>query len=305
MVFGDPTIAENGNVQGTNNGAVLFGAPMRFNTNVNILGDTFIYESPRAGGSSANTSEGFLTSGSVRLTPNRDVDGNGTIDENDRTAGVNLPVGTPVANGLANGLRPSTDTNFSTQGGYVRDASNGTDPNGYPRSIPRLEPPTIDTYVNGSGVSRYRALTRDSGKWFSSGTNRFNTGQFGWGKGIYVNNAKDLQTESARQTGSLSLPREWTNPATSANATWQGPHYIPPGAYVELLGDRIRIYRDDTSLIQKPTGETITLSGGKYIEIPLSDLERQNYVFPDGTPGTLPDGTPALPPLDHDGDDES
>ena len=52
----------------------------------------------------------------------------------------------------------------------------------------------MDTFVNGSGVLRYRALTRDSGYWYSGS---FNSGQRGYGKGIYIENYADQQKETS------------------------------------------------------------------------------------------------------------
>ena len=95
--------------------------------------------------------------------------------------------------GIAFAIRASNDPLFSTFAGLVRDGSASSDVTGGARGVSRLDPPIFDTFVNGSGVLRYRALTRDSGFWYN-GT--FNSGQRGYGKGIYVENFNDLQKET-------------------------------------------------------------------------------------------------------------
>lgn len=144
----------------------------------------------------------------------------------------------PAAEVLVNGTRvlPSKDPNFTTLGGLYRDGRPNTAVDGHPRSIAYIEPPRMDMVDPATSQMRYRALTRDSGKWRqASNGSWFNTGQFGYGRGIYLNNPQDIQQESETLIGGYSLRNEWLNPGRSAY--WNGPFYEPPGAYIELMND--------------------------------------------------------------------
>ncbi len=100
-----------------------------------------------------------------------------------------------------------------------------------PRGIQRLDPPLLDVTGPTGGTGRYRELTRNSGEWLppaSTGGTWYNTGFYGWGKGLYINNRDDLQTESDLKT----LRDDWMNPGESQN--WVGPYYNPPGIIMVL-----------------------------------------------------------------------
>ncbi len=298
-VLGDPTIALAPN--GVNNNNRVFGTSIRVNGGIKFVGDVYLYAGPRgtvdATGNIDNrlNPEGVYTSGNIQLEAIRDTDGNNVVDSQDRTTYVNQPIS--AVPDLANALRPSTDPQYRTFNGLIRDGSTQLDANGFSRSIPTLEPPVIDTYIGG--VLRYREITRNSGFWTTdSNGNRFNTGETGWGRNVYINNPDDLQRETNGNNvgGSYSLRADWLNPnAQFAQGYWQGPFYNPPGVLVELLGNKIRLTRSDDRQFQLPNGASSTLQGGKVIEIPLTDAERSSYTLPDGTPYPLP-------PLPHDGD---
>jgi hypothetical protein len=291
-VFGDPTIAAH-QTDGVNNGEVLYGAPARFNGNVRIGGDTYFYESPRL--SYPASAETIQSSGSFNLAPTRLL-GNGPcpgsptdLDDNDIQAFINAGLGAPT---LAQAIEPSGCAAFSTQMGLIRDGSAAPDAIGFNRGIPRLDPMLMDTKVDGTGVLRYRSLTRDSGYFVGN----LNTGFFGWGRGVYINNPQDLQHESQGVNGGYSLRTDWLDPAAFPNSFWHGPHYRPPGVQLEIRGTHLIFTRSDGDVFRKPDGTPITANGGKVIDIPLADDERLNYVFPDGT-------AYQLPPLPHLGDE--
>jgi hypothetical protein len=300
-VFGDANIGNHPtgvNTVGPDQ-YLLFGGGIRSNSDLQFGGDTFVYASPRGNADPLLSPEGVQTSGSISLSPTRDVNGDGVIDDNDIQSFINQPINTGPAPNAANAILPSASPNASTVGGLVRDGSAQPDAKGYTNSIPRLDPPVIDSYVNGSGVLRYRALTRDSGRLATGPNGRFNSGAYGWGRGVYINNPDDLQSETVTPgiNGSYSLRADWLNPgARFGKGYWQGPFYIPPGVMVDLLGNHIRLTRTDSNIFYNPDGTPATQLGGKVIDIPLTDFDRQHYRLPDGT--LFP-----LPPLDHDGDD--
>lgn len=292
-VIGDPTIAAH-QTDGENNGEVLYGAPMRINGDVRFGGDTFFYLSPRKSYPAA--AETILASGRFNLAPTRDLNNDPSnltpdneLNDNDIQTFVNA---TLIGPGLANVVYPSSSPNFSTLQGLIRDGSSAPDNIGFNRSIPRLDPMLMDTKVDGTGVLRYRSLTRDSGIFVGN----LNTGFFGWGRGVYINNPQDLQHESQSINGAYSLRTDWLDPKAYPNSFWQGPNYRPPGVQLEIRGTHLIFTRSDNDVFRKPDGTPITANGGKTIDIPLADDERQNYVFPDGT-------AYVLPPLPHLGDE--
>ena len=293
-IFGDPTIAAH-LTDGVNNGEVLYGAPMRANANLNIGGDTYFYLAPHLGYPAP--AETIQTSGSIHLSPTRLVNNAGgacagsptVLDEDDLQAFINPALNAPT---IGQAVVPSGCAAFNTQLGLIRDGSATPDKIGFVRNIPRLDPMLMDTKVDGTGVLRYRSLTRDSGYFVGN----LNTGFFGWGRGIYINNPTDLQHESQGVNGGYSLRSDWLDPKAFPNSYWEGPNYRPPGVQMEMRGTHLIFTRSDGDVFRKPDGTPITQNGGKTIDIPLADDERKNYVFPDGT-------AYALPPLPHLGDE--
>lgn len=135
---------------------------------------------------------------------------------------------------------------FDTLGGFYRDYFPGVDIHGLPRSVAYKPSPDILSVDPNTGYNRYISLTRDSGQIFSTG----NSGQYGHGKGVYVGNSADVQSahdENGRIAAGASdaLFYDWLNPNNGLpNSSWQGPFYVPPGAFVQL----------------EPNGFTITLN---------------------------------------------
>jgi hypothetical protein len=85
------------------------------------------------------------------------------------------------------------------------------------RNIRYQTPPAIDTTDPTTGQSRYLLLTRDSGTWQPLSGSWHNTGEYGYGQGIYVNNSGDIQFGHDLN----KLRNQWMNPAPSA-AWWSG-----------------------------------------------------------------------------------
>jgi len=369
-VLGDPTIGElqgqalaNGTtwngfstLQQQSVPDLAVGFPMHVNGNLTIGGDVYIYENMY------RTMDTVQVSGTVNIIdslgqqcppagatcglPGSNAATNGT------TAYINQPPSVTNTGDPRSGVidQPTTATNgiftpgatgYATAGtvaGLFRTGSSTPDAQGYANNVPTIDPPRIDTPVNGDGPLRYRALSRDSGVWQTvvngTTTTRYNTGQNGWGSAIYINNPGDLQPETANAgttgpnssptpiNGAYSLRADWLNPSSNVSqGFWDGPVYRPPGVLVELLGDRIRLTKDarDTHPFVKADGTPLngTLNGtaatagqgGQVLEIPLADLDRANYYYPDGTQAVFPNngsplaGQPVLSALSHDGDD--
>lgn len=150
--------------------------------------------------------------------------------------------GTPALN--------SDSPNFSTVGGIFKDAYNSGDSQGYTRGIPYKEAPSIRWADPDSGLTRYVQITQLSGKFFSTPNGTGNSGRYGFGQGVYVNNTSDIQVPTDEQgredVGSAeSLVYDWLNPNNGqANSGWQGAFYVPRGAYLRLVSDGFYITRD-------------------------------------------------------------
>lgn len=295
MVFGDPTIAQA--PTGVNNGNLLVSGGIRSNINLRLVGDVFVYASPRGVDPRLAFESGILTAGQLLLEPTRDVNNDGALNAQDRQAFIQQAI--DQVPGPATALTASGEPAYDSKNGLVRDGSELPDINGNTRAVRPLTPPDIETPIGATGINRYRQLTRLSGVWGTRGSRRFNTGEYGYGRGIYINNPEDLQreTEDPSVPGSYSIRADWLNPgATFGQGYWQGPFYRPPGVLIELLGDRIRFTRSDNRAFTNPDGTPITLQGGRVWEVPLSDFERDNYRLVDGT-------LFRLQRLDHDGDE--
>lgn len=123
-----------------------------------------------------------------------------------------------------------SDGTTSDVGSYRdgRPEGDRNSPNPLPRSISRIEPPIIDANGPAGGLGRYRDLTRNSGEWRQAANGEwYNTGFYGWGDGVYIDNRLDVQSESSVYT----LRGNWTKPGTQF---WNGPYYTPPGINIYL-----------------------------------------------------------------------
>jgi len=150
---------------------------------------------------------------------------------------------------LQNASNPSLNSrnnNFGTGKGTIRDGMGSSDVDGFPRSVRRKDPPSVLAADPDTGTTRYQTLTQYSGRIVGTG----NSGRFGQGQGIFVNNRSDLQIrrdEAGRQEAGSneSLVFDWLNPNNGQeNSGWQGAFYVPRGAYVQLMPDGFIITRD-------------------------------------------------------------
>lgn len=198
---------------------------------------------------------------------------------------------------LMNNSNPSLNSSsgvFSTANGSLRDGSSSADASGFPRGTPRKEAPLISRVDPATNRTRFEELTRLSGALGPSG----NDGRFGHGEGPYINNSQDVQLrrdEDGRiDMGSAeSLIRDWFNPNSGLiNTGWQGPYYIPRGAYVQLLSDGFIIQRDSKAegnerTWRRPDGSN---TGSTLIRYRIGDPDgvgpiRQPYIVNTFTPG--------------------
>jgi len=197
------------------------GVPYRM-----ILGE------PGAGGGSIYVNGNLRLSGNVEIAINPDLGERvyvaGEVVHN-TGAQVQMRVGTNTYP-----LPPSNAPNFTTVNGLYRDGRPLTAADGYPRAIAYLEPPRMDTVDPATNLPRYAAATQESGIWRQRPNGVwFNTGQYGFGRGIYINNALDIQQESRGFLGGYTLRSDWVNPGKSR--FWNGPFYEPPGVFIELV----------------------------------------------------------------------
>ena len=292
-IYGNPMLGNPLYASGKNGNHILYGAPIRSNANLTLGGDIHFYLSPEGTTNGAHP-EQVLTAGKFNLSPNR--------GPNDKEAWLNTAIDVdPNGNAAAQYIYGSDDpAGFNTYNGLIRDGSSQSDVSGYSRGVSYLAPPRLDTFGNGSGVLRYRMLTRDSGYWVKGANGQeYNTGQFGYGRNVYIDNFEDQQPETTTPgiNGSYSLPADWTNPnAGFSQSFWNGQHYNAPGVTIELLGDFIKITRHDSKSWYNFNGSSNPNGDLKTIMVPLSDIDR-SQVNDNSTPPK------SLQPLPHDGDE--
>jgi len=136
----------------------------------------------------------------------------------------------------------SRSPNFLTGAGMFRDGFGGADREGNTRSMRRKEPPSFLAEDPSTNESIYRQMARESGIGQS--------GQYGHGRSIYVNNLADRQNRIDEQGREIqetneSLAFDWLNPNNGqAGSGWRGAFYVPRGAFVQLVPDGFIILRD-------------------------------------------------------------
>lgn len=113
------------------------------------------------------------------------------------------------------------------------------------QDVPPLEAPDIAAQDPTSGVDRYRALTRDSGVLVRNGVSGVvaNTGRYGHGDGVYVDNLTDVQFKQADGSSDLRLlVQDWRKQTQSlgvltGDSGWNalGTTYSPPAVEIEFF----------------------------------------------------------------------
>lgn len=248
------------------------GAPMYINGDLRLLNNVTLALNPR-------NNEAVFVAGRIHVEPgdpNDPARQTARINDLSQNPGNAEPLPPPLGSGSGlPEILPSDAPNYRTFGGLIRDAAPTPDVEGYARSISRLNPPTLDAVEAGASVSRYVALTRDSG-WTLRRRTRggwVNTGRIGLGAGIYINNVRSRELESTGIAGGQSLRSVWLRPGSSIY--WNGPYYIPPAAYIEF-GYQVVQERD-------ATGAPIP---GSYVRAPgfriVRDVSDAQWVDPSG-----------------------
>jgi hypothetical protein len=135
-------------------------------------------------------------------------------------------------------------SSFNTDIGVIRDGAGTADAGGYVRGTGRLEPPTTLGTDPQTNQNRYIESTEESGVL----VNGDNSGRYGHGSGVFVDNSVDVPESSDEANlqnsgGQNSQVYDWLNPNNGSN-NWVGPFYIPLGAQLQLLNDGFVITRD-------------------------------------------------------------
>ena len=248
------------------------GTPVTVPTQVGDLLATYNF-SPTGAGALAGS---FPSGGSMRV--NGDVRFYGSVTANlnqsfgdgiyasgnfQQMPGSSLTINKSFWNRVTSSWQTSGPTNmvldslnpaFTTFGGVFRDGFGGTDGNNDVRSVSYIGAPSIlsnaDT-TDSANTNRYLTSTKDSGHLGAGG----NSGQYGHGEGIYVDNTSDFQVpddeQGRRNSGaSASMVQDWlssfgdASASTSFRSGWHGPFYIPVGAYLLLTKDGFVIQRN-------------------------------------------------------------
>lgn len=140
----------------------------------------------------------------------------------------------------------SDSPNFNTHGRTLLDDSSQGDSVGWTRGQRRDDPPSTLVTDPDTGLNRYIQMTRFGGHII----NNVNSGNYGFGPGVYIGNSDDIQVPTDEQgredVGSAeSLVYDWLNPNNNqAKSGWQGAYYVPRGAYLRLFNDGFEIIRD-------------------------------------------------------------
>jgi hypothetical protein len=202
------------------------------------------------GSVTANLNQSFgdaiLASGNFQQMPGSSL----TITKSQWNRGTSTWQTSAPTNMVLDSLNPA----FTTFEGVFRDGLGGTDGNNNVRSVSYIGAPSIlsnSDSTDSANVNRYLTSTRDSGHLGAGG----NTGLFGHGEGIYVDNTSDFQVpddeQGRRNSGSESSEvQDWLSSFGDASAQsgfrtgWHGPFYIPVGAYLLLTKDGFVIQRN-------------------------------------------------------------
>ena len=264
----------------------IIEGPVRFNTNLTFYGvNRFLLDPTR--------------NDSIEVAGNINLSGvSPTTTALTSTDPTRVYVNTvPGTNDTPN-LLPSQNNNFTTTfpsapgsattvPGLVRDNPRGAETQGLIqadtanrnlRTVSRTSPPLIDAAIGPNGLTRYRALTRDSaplGPQFVAANNINDpttglgpyAGQYGWGQGLYLANTSMVQNESESLVGGYSLRSDWLNPDPTRSSSWQGDYKYDPPAVTIILTPRYMILRRSDNNQQ----------GTPCLRVPSAEQERSLY----------------------------
>ena len=273
---------------------LLIGAGFRTS---NLDGTNTVTSVKIPGGGSVQINDDVRFSGNTILNLNRTFGdmfaASGSI-MSDTGASLQMNVadwvsGWQTSNTSAAALDSRSDS-FSTQGGLLKDGVGRIDSAQIPSGVGRIVPPSILMRDADTGATRYETITRESGNLVGNG----NSGRFGHGSGIFVDNNSDRQIpsdESGRQSvgSEQSLFDEWLNPNKSGRSSWVGPYYIPPAAYLQLTPDGFIIARNGSA----PAGERTwrmpdgTPTNSSSIRYRIGAYNGQQYIINSLTSGDI------------------
>ncbi|MEI8281316.1 MAG: hypothetical protein WCG75_02825 [Armatimonadota bacterium] len=226
------------------------GGSMRVNGDLRFYGSVNTYLNQ-------TFNDAILCSGTFQQMPGSSL----TITKTQWNRSTNTWVVSPPTNMVLDSLNPA----FSTFGGVLRDGFPGADGNNDVRGNGIIVSPSIESNsenTDSANTNRYITSTKDSGHLDAGG----NTGIFGHGPGIFVNNASDFQipddeTGRRRSGANASLVQDWLGSFGDSSADpafrtgWHGPFYIPVGAFLLLTKDGFVIQRN-ANPAQLPTERT-------------------------------------------------
>ena len=249
---------------GANYTYTMGGGGIRANATVRVFGANKAYLST-AGTTVHGFNEGWQIAGNLLLDGYQPLTGDQTTLQTNQPAALILNSLTTAGVAQQNFAFPSNDVDpstnqsrFITYLGQVRDSNSGTDANGQPRNINRLEPPAIDAINPVSSLPRFKDLTVNAAPrpYNGAAVTAANAASHGYGlNSIYVDNTNDIQRESSKIVGGYTLIDEWLHrdnaASSSAKGGWVANFYRPPG--VDLtLGRQVRAVTTGTT----PTYQT-------------------------------------------------
>lgn len=238
-----PTIQIGAAMDGPGASTISGGGSIRSNVSLKFFGNTSLILNQDLG-------DNILVAGKIKAADAaanlmiRRTRGDDFVTTDDDTIALSQTTG--VVNGIGTTDRlNSDDPLFGTISQLLRDGIQAMDPQGNPRYVGQLKPPSFTDVNTVTGINSYYTITRNSGVLLNG-----NTGSRGHGSGPYIDNIDDRQMradENGREdTGTEeSLIYDWLNPNNGqARSGWQGPFYVPVGAYVRLVNDGFYITRD-------------------------------------------------------------
>jgi len=145
--------------------------------------------------------------------------------------------------------------------------------------VDRLRPPELFAEDPATGTMRWYALTRDSGEvTFNASTGEtFNTGKYGHGKGIYIDNATDIQFLNPDGSHNIAkLIQDWLGniPDTDPQANQRGWNPVKE-VYDQAPGVEIELFCTEPTTREDPIWGALSVDNSTSL----------------GAGGTVPDGT--------------
>jgi len=138
----------------------------------------------------------------------------------------------------------------------------------------RMRSPRIDARHPVTGISRYKALTAYSGEWLATSatnTTMYNTGQYGQGEGVYINNGEQIQYGHDL----AQLRENWLDGSAE---NWDAGIYRPDQYAVELtLHDYTYA---SAQIVQLPYIELRDRTGSKRFYNPATKLYQNRITMP-------------------------